>query len=99
MLNPYDILDRIYDNFGTCEPGTRYYDLDLPKDIDLIRDNLRELEKLKLFVKTLKEVIELPMDDDIDFVDSQGNNCYKLRIKRLLGEEAFDFVKEVLSNV
>lgn len=99
MLNPHDILDRIYDNFGTCEPGTRYYDLELNKDIDIIRDNLRELEKLKLFTKTIKEVIELPMDDDIAFVDSQCNNCYKLRIKNLLKEEAFDFVKEVLSNV
>lgn len=66
--------------------------------IKIILQDLKRLEELEKVIDILKLVIELPLEDDIDYVDSKGNNLYKLRIKRLLGEEAYKKVKEVLGN-
>ena len=67
-------------------------------DYNTIKQDLERLEKLEKVIDILKLVIELPLEDDIDYVDSKGNNLYKLRIKRILGEEAYKKVKEVLEN-
>ena len=58
-----------------------------------------ENKKLKKAIETLKSVIILPMENDISMVDNKGNNYYKLRyIKRLLNEQEYDLLKEVLDK-
>lgn len=47
-MNKYqEALDRISTNFGECEVGSRYYDLELDKDIQTIEQDLELLEGLE----------------------------------------------------
>lgn len=85
-----EALEKLYDGYQNGIAGRSFF--------DIIKQDLERLEKLEKVIDILKLVIELPLEDDIDYVDSKGNNLYKLRIKRILGEEAYKKVKEVLEN-
>ena len=57
------------------------------------------IEKLKKAIDILKNIIILPIENDISRVDNKGNNYYILRyIKRLLNEQEYELLKEVLEN-
>jgi hypothetical protein len=60
---------------------------------------IERLEKLKKAIEILKNIIILPIEDDISMVDNKGNNYYVLRyIKKLLSEQEYELLKEVLEN-
>ena len=48
-------LERIATNFGECEVGSNYYDLELNKDIQAINQDLDRLEELEKEYQDLKE--------------------------------------------
>lgn len=73
-----------------------YYQLNILRSY---KQDLERLEKLEKAIEILKNVIILPMENDISMVDNKGNNYYILRyIKKLLSEQEYDFLKEVLEN-
>lgn len=59
----------------------------------------QDFYKLKNAIEILKDTIILPMENDIARVDINGNNHYLLSfIKRLINEQEYELLKEVLDN-
>ena len=66
-MNSKEALERIVDNFGECEVGSRYYDLDFLKDINTIKQDLERKEELEKENQEMKNHI----DSEVDFLTNE----------------------------
>lgn len=61
MENKYqEALDRISTNFGECEVGSRYYDLELNIDISTLQKLVDKEKPKKVFLNKECQIIQCP---------------------------------------
>lgn len=86
-------LKQTKSNFKNSQTHSRNcYKKLLDKYMGLEKENT----KLKKVIESLKDKIELPLENDFDVVNKDDIHLYRLRTKCLINEEEYELLKEVL---
>lgn len=74
MLEIKEALERIANNFGEYEVGSRYYDLEFNKDIQTIKQGIERLEKIEN-LRTTPNALETILANYMNkFIDLEKEN-------------------------